>query len=259
MSSHGLTVILLLLAACSKRQVDARPIEARPVEARPISDPAPQPTQPMTTAAPNLVLARDQRAPLFLGSTATIRYDGLAIEDIAASPDGAYPAGSGVSLTLIVDGGAAPLRRGVNLLSPGYSSRAAAWFGDIRVTLLDVKDPYKKDVKVELRVERVTDEVLPETPVQVRVAAGGTIDLDAETQLEFLGNSTKTISKGDRAPLMVALRWLVAGEEPEKTEFNAGSGPYGWDWRDRRFTIVAHAYNEWMQLKIERLRLAPAQ
>jgi hypothetical protein len=251
MSLRGLAMFLFI-GACAQRSVEPAPVNAPQPPARPTA----QPAQPMTTV-PNLVLTHEQRAPLYLGSTATIRHDGLVIEDIAASPDGAYPAGSGISLTLIVEGGPSPIRRSVNLLSSGYTSRAAAWFGDIRVTLLDVKDPHKREARVELLVERITGDVVPGAPVLVRVAAGGTFELDADTRIEFLGNSTKTISKGDQPPLMVALRYLVAGEEPEKTEFNAGTGPYAWDWRDRRFTIVDHAYDQWMQLKIERLRLTP--
>lgn len=251
-------VILLLTVACARRPAEP----ARPEVTTPDATPTPTATttaQPMTSAAPNLVLTRDQRAPLALGSTATIHYDGLVIEEIAGSPDGSYPGGSGISLTLVVDGGPAPQRRSVSLLSTGYTSRRAAWFDDRRVTLLDVEDPYRQ-ARVALLVERVTGDVLPGAPVEARVAVGGMVALDADTRVEFLGNSTKSISAGERPPLMIALRYHVAGEEPATTEFNAGTDDRAltWVWRDRRFTVTRYAYDEWMQLRIDRLRLAPA-
>lgn len=248
MPARTALVLLLCLDACTPRSAPAVP----PSDA---THPA---SAPPMTAAPNLVLTSpEERAPLLPGGAATLRYDNLVIESIEASPDGNYPAGSGITLTLHRDGGPGPLARQVSLLTPGYTSHAAAWFDDVRVTLLGVKDPHNKTPRVELQVERVTGEPLGE-PREVRTIKGGAIDLDVGARVEFLGNSTKSISAGEPPPLLVAVRYVVSGEEPETSEFNVGPdhSPQTWTWRDHRFTIIKYAYNEWMQLKIQRLRLA---
>jgi hypothetical protein len=253
MPTRTLLALLLCLAACDKRPAaPARPPE--PAAPTP-SDP---PTGPMTA---NLVLtSHTQRAPLALGHTALLRYDGLAVESLAASPDGAYPGGSGVSLTLYLEGGPAPLRRDLSLLSPGYTSRDRAWFGDHRVTLLDVKDLYTKSTRVELLVERVTGEPLPGPATAARVVRGDSVELDADTRLEFLGNPARQVAAGERSPRTIAVRYHVGGEQPESAELDVGpdGSRRSWDWRDWRFTVTAHAHDEWLQLEIRRLRLAPA-
>lgn len=249
MTTRPALALLLCLAACAPRP-------ANPVA--PASPTPPAPAQPMN-AAPNLVLTSlDQRATLIPGTTLTLRYDNLVIESIEPSPDGNYPAGSGITLNLHREGGAPPLRRNVSLLSSGYTSRNAAWFDDVRVTLLDVKDPQQKSARVELLVERVTAEPAGDAR-EVRVTRGQSLELAPDTRVEFLGNSTKEISAGERPPLLVAVRYLVSGEEPVSSEFNVGPDdtPQIWTWRDQRFTVLKYAYNEWMQVKVQRLRLAP--
>ena len=58
---------------------------------------------------------------------------------------------------------------------------------------------------------------------------------------------------------MVAVEYRAPGAAPERFERNVGTEarPQRWSWRDYRFTIVAHAYDAWMQFSIERLELGP--
>ena len=248
-------LLLLALAACTGRAPGPAPLQPQPTPPPPIDAPA----SPVTPPRPNLTLAREQRVPLQPGGAATLRYDNLVIEDIAASPDGSYPAGGAITLDLILDGGAAPQRVPLTLLSSGYRSRSSAWFGEFRVTLLDVKDTHRAP-RVELALERVSARLRPGAPQVVRVELGQSIALDDDIRVEFLGHSTKHIDKGEPPPLMVALRYHVPGEPPLSTEFNVGSDdrPQTWTWRDYHFTILASGYNAYMQLVLARLQLDPA-
>lgn len=245
-------LLLFALAGCTGRAPGPAPLQPQPAPPSPTDAPA----RPVAPPRPNLTLARDQRVPLQLGGTATLRYENLVLEDIAASPDGSYPAGSGITLDLILDGGATPERVPLTLLSSGYRSRPCAWFGEFRVTLIDVKDPHRAP-RVELALERVSARTRPGAPQVVRVEVGQSIPLDDEVRVEFLGNSTKHIDPGEKPPLMVALRYHVPGEPPLSTEFNVGSDdkPQTWIWRDYHFTILASGYNASMQVAVARLQL----
>ena len=75
----------------------------------------------------NLSLTRGQRVTLELGGSETLGFEDVVVESIEAGPSEAYPAGSGVSVTLIVEGGGSPERRQVSLLSSGYRSHPVAW------------------------------------------------------------------------------------------------------------------------------------
>jgi len=204
----------------------------------------------------NLSLTRGQRVTLELGGSETLGFEDVVVESIEAGPSEAYPAGSGVSVTLIVEGGRSPERRQVSLLSSGYRSHPVAWFGPYRVTLVDVKDPHRA-AQVDLVVERVSERSLPGEPVVVRVEAGQSITLGDAARVEFLGHSTKHIDAGERPPLMVALKYHIPGEAPLSTEFNVGTDdrPQTWTWRDYRLTIVEYVYNAWMRVSVERLAL----
>lgn len=255
MRVHLVALLCLLpLAACATRRADPPVISAGPPKPGPAA-----PTEPnrMPSTGPNLTLTGEQPQPLWPGSTAKIHCEGIAIKTLAGAGD-AHPGGNGVSMTLVVEGGAAPIRRMVSLRPPGHTSRSHAWFDDTRVTLLDVEDPYEKGARTLLRVERVTDRARPGPTTAVRVMRGQGFDLDDDVRVEFLGNSTKEISRGERPPLRVAVRYLVPGEQPDAGEFNVGSEdrPQSWRWRDYRFTITDHAHDEWMQLAIDRLELA---
>lgn len=196
-------------------------------------------------------------APLALRSGVTLRYQDIVIEEIAAGPPG-YPAGSGVTLTLIVEGlaGGGPIRRPISLLSQGYTTRNVAWFGPYRVTVLDVKDPYKREAAVELTVEEVTEEVLPGATVVATILKGGSLELGDATMM-FVGHGHKRTAPGETSPLLLTTRYQVPGAETEELHGALPDPPMHWSWRDHRFTIREHTHDVSMRLEVSRLRLAP--
>lgn len=224
--------------------------------------PAPEPTMPPPSApapvaapASATTLAPNER--LALGGGVTVHFTGVTVEQIEASPDGSYPAGSGVTLALIFEGMGAPVSREIDLLSPGYESVREAWFDRYRVAVVDVIDPTRAP-RLVVVAEQITDRVRPGQPLAVRVARGGDVDLET-ARMKFLGHSTKHIDPGESPPLLVAVEYQALRAEPERLETNVGTDdhPQRWRWRDYLFTIDAHAYDAWMQLSIARLQLEP--
>lgn len=194
--------------------------------------------------------------PLTLRSGVTLHYEDIVIEEIAAGPPG-YPAGSGVTLTLIVEGlGGAPIRRPISLLSQGYTTHDVAWFGPYRVRVLDVKDPYKREAVVELTVDAVTDEVLPGAPVVATITKGGSIELGDATMI-FVAHGYRRTRPGETSPLLLTTRYQVPGAGPEEQQDALEGSPMRWTWRDHHFTLRDHEFDDSMRLEISRLRVAP--
>lgn len=202
-----------------------------------------------------ITLAQGQR--IALGDGVTVRFTGVVVEAIEGSPDGAYPAGSGVTLALIFEGIGAPERREISLLSAGYDSLREAWFDRFRVTVVEVKDPLRAP-QLEVIAEQVSDRVRPGAPITARLEKGGELPLGAAT-MTFRGHSTKIVGPGESQPLVVHVDYRAPGAPPESSSYNVGpSGePRRWRWRDHQFTVTAHDYDTWMQLAIDRLELAP--
>ncbi|MBZ5710132.1 hypothetical protein [Nannocystis pusilla] len=237
-------LVLSLLGACA--------VPAAEPTMQPPSAPAPVATAPASTTT----LAPDER--LALGGGVTVHFSSVVVEQIAASPDGSYPAGSGVTLALIFEGVGAPVSREISLLSPGYESVREAWFDRYRVRVVDVLDPTRAP-RLVVVAEQVTDRVRPGEPLAVRAARGRDVDLET-ARMTFLGHSTRHIDAGESPPLMVAVEYHVLRAAPERLETNVGTDderPRRWRWRDYLFTIDAHAYDAWMQLSIARLELEP--
>ena len=242
----------LLLGACATRS----PVSTMPSPAT--SPTMPSSSQPSPTPGPQgpvITLAPDQR--LALGGGVTVHFTGVVVEEIAGSPDGAYPAGSGVTLALIFAGIGAPERREISLLSAGYDSLHEAWFDRFRVTVVDVKDPLRAP-RLELIAEQVSDRVRPGAPITARLERGAELALEAAT-MTFRGHSAKSVAAGESQPLVVHVDYRAPGAPPESAAYNVGPDdrPQRWRWRDHEFTITAHAYDAWMQLAIARLELAP--
>ncbi|MFZ6185634.1 hypothetical protein [Nannocystis pusilla] len=236
---------ICLLAAC------AAPAPAPTMP--PPSVPAPAPAAP----AIRTTLAANERLPL--GGGVTVHFNSVTVESIEASPDGSYPAGSGVTLALVFEGMGAPARREISLLSEGYDSVREAWFERYRVEVVAVEDPTRTP-RLVVTAEQVTDRVRAGEPLAVRVERGGEVELGS-TRMRFLGHSTKHIDAGESPPLLVAVEYQPPRAEPERFETNVGTeaGPQRWRWRDYQFTIEAHAFDAWMQLSIARLELAPVR
>ncbi|MBK8261677.1 MAG: hypothetical protein IPK80_10090 [Nannocystis sp.] len=232
---------------------------AAPTPPPPMPLPADPPPVTATAASAEVsptTLAPNQR--LALGGGVTVRFSGVTVESIEASPDGSYPGGSGVTLVLVFEGSAAPVRREISLLSAGYDSIREAWLDTYRVEVIEVEDPTRAP-RLVLIAERVTDRVRPEQPLRVRVQRGGEVALGS-TRMKFLGHSTKEIDAGESPPLLVAVEYQPLRGELERLETHVGAdvNPQRWRWRDYLFTIDSYAYDAWMELSIARLELAPA-
>jgi hypothetical protein len=236
-------LVLCLLAACAA--------PALTPTMPPPSAPAPAPAAP----AMRTTLTANERLPL--GGGVTVHFKDVTVESIAASPDGSYPAGSGVTLALVFEGMGAPVSREISLLSAGYESVREAWFERYRVEVVEIEDPTRTP-RLVVVAEQVTDRVRAGAPRAVRVERGGEVELGS-TRMRFLGHSTKHIDAGESPPLLVAVEYQPPRAEPERFETNVGTeaGPQRWRWRDYLFTIEAHAFDAWMQLSIARLELAP--
>lgn len=218
----------------------------------------PPPSAPAPAApAIRTTLHANERLPL--GGGVTVHFKNVTVESIEASPDGSYPAGSGVTLALVFEGVGAPVSREISLLSAGYESVREAWFEGYRVEVVEVEEPTRAPRLVVI-AEQVSDRVRPGEPRTVRVQRGGEVELGA-TRMRFLGHSTKHIDAGESPPLLVAVEYQPPRAEPERFETNVGTeaGPQRWRWRDYRFTIEAHAFDAWMQLSIARLELEPVR
>lgn len=94
-----------------------------------------------------------------LDGETSLRVDDVIIEEIAASPDDpqSYPAGSGISVRVVLVRGGEEQRATLTQLSAGYESRGAGSLHGYRVTLVEVEQPHRSP-RVALAVERVQGE-----------------------------------------------------------------------------------------------------
>jgi hypothetical protein len=214
-----------------------------------MTDLAPPPAAaPSPAASPRSPLAVALRAPIELEEGRWLEVEAIVGEDLAPAPgDGAaaYPAGSGVTVTVAVAGQQATL----SLLSAGYSSAPVAWLDDLRIELAGVAGEV-----AHLRLDRRTDRVLASQAVRIR--QGETIRLHDEVDFQFVSHGHKAVTAEMISPLMV------------NVDYHDGA-PYGWThslfppddatwlWRDLRFTLGAYHYGDFMELVVDRLALAP--
>jgi hypothetical protein len=193
--------------------------------------------------------------PVMLEGGVTLTFTEVVIEAIADGGPG-YPAGSGVTLTLVLIGLPGPSRQHVSLLSTGYTSRPQAWFDHYRVTLLAVHDPHHDPV-VEVVVERRGTSRTAAPARQVRIARGGELALDDGVSMIFLGHSHKRTHVGQTSPLGVSVEYRAPGQEPEPQSVSVFGEHRAWAWRDYELAITSYEYGAWMELSIARLTLVP--
>lgn len=241
-------LVLLVFTACGSSPAVTMPAASPP--------PPPPPVEPPIAAGPAVPATIVEGERLALGGGAFVRFTSVVVEDIAASPDGVYPGGSGITLALVFEGVGAPVRRAISLLSAGYQSVSTAWFEDRRVTVVAVEDPLRTP-RVVLLAERATDRPRPGTPVVKRLVVGDELALDG-ARIKFLGHSDKHVSKGP-PPILLALEIREGRAPPVRSESHVGTEdqPTSWSWHDYRFTILEHAYNATMRVSIDRLELEP--
>lgn len=253
---------LSVLAACRTpgeappAEPTSPPAAAEPAEPdNPDADPAPT-TTPAPMPTPTHVLPL--REPVPLDSQNALRVQDVIIESIEPSPEDpeAYPAGSGIDVTVVMQRGSYEVRAELSLLSEGYTSQPVGWLEDYRVTLLDVAEPHRAP-EVSLVVERVTDHDTDEPPQMLRLTKDQPSPLRDGTVLTLRGHGHKRTSPGQRSPLMIAVRWEVPGQPAvdQDTSIGPSEDDDRWSWRDLVVTVGEYDYGDWMDVTIVRRQL----
>lgn len=154
---HRIVLVLVTLAGCGGRSAAPATIEPEPatIEPEPAEEPEPV-TQPATPKPTHVVGLRESIA---LDGETSLHVADVTLEEIAASPEDpqSYPAGSGISVTVVAVRGGQEQRVTLTQLSAGYESRTEGSLYGYRITLLDVEQP-DRSPRVALRVERVAGE-----------------------------------------------------------------------------------------------------
>lgn len=177
----------------------------------------------------------------------------LVVEQIEASPEDpvAYPAGSGVVMTIVAAGRQVELSE----LPAAYAPRRVAWVEGWRIELVSFDD---RRPSVAIALDRITDDPVPGSERTVEVRKGEEIALADDLTMRFDGHGHKHVMSGQSSPLIVHVTYAQAGATHE-TSYNLLAPPEDdtWRWQDHELRIVDHAYDERMTLSVRRLRLQP--
>jgi len=197
-------------------------------------------------SSPVPAATRTPRA-IALGTTVELGPERLELvdivsEEIAEAPDArdAYPAGSGVTVTVVIGGE----RSAMTLLSKGYTSTPVTWVQKYRLELVRVDGQV-----AHLHVDRVTDHVVGTQAVRIR--RGETVRVHERVDFAFREHGHKRVEPGIESPLLV--RVAYDGAEQSYALFPPNRSSFMW--RDLQFTLGAYEYNEYMDLSVDRLEL----
>lgn len=256
---HVLVVGAALGLGCAGRSAPSEPDVAKPQDDSPVATPAeplPEPEpEPVVTALPKPTHVLELRKPVRLDQDNELRVESVVIESIEPSPDGAYPAGSGIDVEVVMQRGQYEVRGTMTSLSEGYTSRPIAWLEQYRVTLVDVDDP-RKAPEVSLVVERVAEGEATGEPSEGRLSAATPMTLPDGTELRFLGHSHKSVSAGMTSPLMISVQWAVPDYEAVDQHTSIETdGDRAFEWRDLVVKVVDWQYDDWMDLEVRRRKL----
>lgn len=265
-----LTLTALMPLACAGRPAapepepaDAQPDAAAPPDNAASPGQATSPAPPVTTTtatttvpAPEPTHSLALRESVRLGPKHQLRAQDIVVESIEASPDGSYPAGSGITVSLVMTRDTFELPFELSLLSAGYASHTVGWVEDHRFTLLGVEDPLGKPA-VSLVVQRVINTKTDNPPDRGRISKDHPLTLHDGVEVTFLGHSHKRTHAGQTSPLMISLQWLAPDAKPvqDGTSLYPTKGDRSWRFRDRDVTLDDHRYGDWMDLTIQRLQL----
>lgn len=226
--------LIVALASCGPSPAPSRPASP-PERPLPIVQPT-APRRPLTLASGGSVALGELRLELVA----------IVTEEIAEAPGApeAYPAGSGVTVTVALGGQRAALTR----LSPGYTSESIAWLAGHRLELVSADHR-----GAQLLVDRVTERVTATRSLRVRV--GDVVRLHDRVDFTFRGHGHKSVEPGMTSPLLVRVAFdgvdqQLALEPPRDVTFQ---------WRDLRFRLGAYEYDDFMELVVEQLALEPVQ
>lgn len=249
---HVLVVGAALGLGCAGRSAPPEPDVAVAIPAEPLPEPEPE---PVVSPLPEPTHVLELRKPVRLDQDNELRVESVVIESIEPSPDGAYPAGSGIDVEVVMQRGQYEVRGTMTSLSEGYTSRPIAWLEQYRVTLVDVDEPHNAP-KVSLVVERVSETEATGEPSKGRLSKATPMTLPDGTELRFVGHSHKSVSAGMTSPLMISVQWAVPDYEAVDQHTSIETdGERTFDWRDLVVKVVEWQYDDWMDVEIRRRTL----
>tara|TARA_R110002073_G_scaffold140253_13_gene291002 strand:+ start:8582 stop:9391 length:810 start_codon:yes stop_codon:yes gene_type:complete len=217
------------------------------------STPAIDAAMPITTPPPTPTVTLTLNTPIRLSGESGIQAELIAytIEEIAEAPmfEEAYPAGSGVVVTVKVSGYQVDLSE----LSEGYDGVSVAWTRDHRITLI-AHDPSL--LSVTLQIEKITDRIESALYKGERIERGKSLALGDSLEAVFSGHSHKRTHVGQESPLIVNMAYHQGGNEIDTGSRNLyPPADASWRWRNYRFSITKYEYGAFMDLDVDRLSL----
>lgn len=197
-------------------------------------------------------------SPTRLDDSTTITVDDVIVETLEPSPDGAYPGGGAVEVSLTVRRGHDEQHTSLLDITEGYQARPVAWVHDLRIELVSVEDVHAAP-QVQVVLETASDETTGGPPQTVRVERGETVTLADGHQLEFVAHGHKRTHANQASPLIVRTRWSLPGFEPTEHSVNlqTSDDERSWSVRDVELTLLDWDYDAWMELEIRALRRVP--
>jgi hypothetical protein len=184
----------------------------------------------------------------------TINLTGLVFEEIAEAPGAAeaYPAGSGVTATLLLEHDFGMTgEMNLELLSPPYDGRREGLFFGYRLVLTNVGQGPGND-GVELQVIQNED-------ITLSLLGRLRLELDTWQHLAGLGwirftrhGHKRTLPDGPESPLIVALEYHSLLTKHQEVQVKTSKGTGTWAWRRWRFYLLDYRYGQWMELLVAR-------
>lgn len=244
----------MLMSACGPR--DSVVVPPSPEPPATAEEPEPKPPAVPMSMQPTHVLVSGSPIPVDTSTTLTV--DGVTVETLEPSPDGAYPGGGAVEVSLRLQRGHYEAHTSLLDITEGYEARRVAWLDDVRIELVTVEDVHRAP-KVHVVLETVGAKTTDAPPQRIRVERGQTVTLDDGHRLEFVGHGHKRTFENQSSPLIVHTRWHLPGFEPidHAENLQTSEGERTWRVRDRQLTLIDWDYDGWMELEIRALRRVP--
>lgn len=251
---RSLLPVVLLLSACGPQLPAPVPPPEKPT-ATAVQPPEPTPPSAPTPMQPTHVLVPGTAVPID-GST-TLVVEGVVVETLEPSPDGAYPGGGAVEVSLRLQRGDYEQHTSLLDITEGYQSRRVAWLDDVRIELVEVADVHNAP-KVHVVMETVGEDTAG-PPRRIRIERGQTVTLDDGHRLQFVAHGHKRTFENQASPLIVHTRWHLPGFEPidHGENLQTSEGERTWRVRDVQLTLIDWDYDGWMELEIRPLRRVP--
>jgi hypothetical protein len=240
-----------VLLACAPPPPAAAPSPPpSPAEPSP-AEPAPAAPAPTAPARAPIRLALGQSVEL---EDDELRFDAYVVEAIEPDPEGAYPAGAGAVVRLVLSGEDLVLTD----LGAGYVSTRVVWTASHRVELVThraANAPW-----VELHVDALDADHLRDVR-SIHVARGAAEAIGGGVALRFVSHGHKHVmAGGPESPLLVSVAYEVAGEAPAEQHLSLHPPEEAsWRWRDYHLRLTRYEYDAFMDLEVGRMTLQPAE